>query len=91
MQSYDYKFDNQQKTIKIVFANWCNYEITNPLQYGNIGFIFQLYAIRKAIKHFIGFLDYSKVISFKIYDAICGIEIGCGKVYTKDGKIKFTF
>lgn len=66
-------------------------EIVNPLKYGNINFNFILWSARKAIKHFIGFLDYSKGVDFVICETICGIALYHGKVYTnKEGKIKFT-
>lgn len=67
-------------------------EITNPLVYGCLDWNFLFIAVRKAIKHFIGFLDYSKGVDYAISDTIIGLNMHTGKVYTnKDGKIRFTF
>lgn len=89
-------FSNQQKSVTIQFVkDWENngylhtIEIVNPLVYGCINHNFLIWSIRKAICHFIGFLDYSKDVEFVVYENICGIRLCSGKVYTTEKGIRF--
>ena len=91
-------FNTTQKSVSIFFVRdyesgkyLHSIEIINPLVYGCVNSNFVICAVRKAIKHFIGFLDYSKDIDFIVCENVCGICLYHGKVYTnKDGKIRFT-
>lgn len=90
-------FSNQEKSITIQFVkDWENsgkylhsIEVVNPLVYGCINNNFLIWGISKAIRHFIGFLDYSKEIEFAVYENICGLRLCSGKVYTTEKGIRF--